>query len=123
PRRDLFETPPTPPPPLLAKYLRVDDRVAAYLLGSDELDPRIRRYARKVIPDMPFEGLILDSGRKARFRAFLEHSAPEAQAIMYLKGPYGVGKRSIAEALCRERGVALLIVDLGHLVRAGDDFL
>ena len=41
---------------------------------------------------------------------------------MYLKGPYGAGKRSIAEALCRERGLALLIVDLGQLLTAGDDF-
>jgi ATP-dependent 26S proteasome regulatory subunit len=119
---ELLEEPSQPHPPLLAKYVRVDDRVAAYLLGSDDLDPRIRRYALKVIPEMQFDGLIFDSGLKARFRAFLEHSAPEAQAILYLKGPYGSGKRSIAEALCRERDMALLVVDLGHLLAAGDDF-
>jgi AAA+ superfamily predicted ATPase len=119
---ELFEEPSQPHPPLLAKYLKVDDRVAAYLLGSDELDLRIRRYARKVVPQMPFDGLILDSGLKARFRGFLEHSTPEAPAIMYLKGPYGAGKRSIAEALCRERSMALLTVDLGHLLTVGDDF-
>ena len=119
---EIFEEPSQPHSPLLAKYLKVDDRVVSYLLGSDELDLKIRRYARKTLPDRQFDGLILDSGLRAKFLGFLEYSAGEERALMYLRGPYGAGKRSIAEALCRERGLALLIVDLGQLLTAGDDF-
>jgi len=119
---ELFEEPSQPHAPLLAKSLKVDDRVVGYLLGSDELDTRIRRYARKVIPEIQFDRLVLDPGLTARFRGFLEDCAPEEQAILYLKGPYGIGKRCVAAALCRERGLALLIVDVGHLLTVGDDF-
>src|SRR5215467_8914593 len=40
-----IEDPSQPHQPLLAKYLKVDGRIVRYLLGSDELDPRIQPYA------------------------------------------------------------------------------
>ncbi len=37
----LFDDPTQPQPPLLSKYLKVDERVVGYLLGSDEPDDRL----------------------------------------------------------------------------------
>ena len=37
--------------------------------------------------------------------------------IVCLHGPYGVGKQSTAEAVCREQGLRLLVIDLEHLSR------
>ena len=38
--------------------------------------------------------------------------------VFYFQGPYGVGKQSAAEALCRELGRRLLVVDGERLINA-----
>ena len=38
---------------------------------------------------------------------------PHETFVFYFQGPYGVGKRSTAEALCQALGIGLLVVD-GH---------
>ena len=47
---ELFDEPSQPRASLLGKCLRVDDRVSAFLLGSDALDARLSTYCQKVIP-------------------------------------------------------------------------
>ncbi|HEX2642153.1 MAG TPA: AAA family ATPase, partial [Thermoanaerobaculia bacterium] len=41
--------------------------------------------------------------------------------VLYLQGPYGVGKETVAEALCREAGLGLLVIDLERLLAADDE--
>ncbi len=50
------------------------------------------------------------------------HSRNQAdgELILYLQGPYGVGKESTAAALCRELGLGLLVVDGEKLLHAED---
>jgi hypothetical protein len=120
----LFEDPSRPQPPLLARYLKVEERVAAWLLGADDLDARLAPYARRVEPAARLEDLVLPEEWKRRVQALAEAGADGA--VLYLQGPYGVGKETLAEALCAERGVSLLVVELdrllaAHSAHAGDD--
>ena len=55
----LFDDPSHHQPPLLSKYLKVDERVVNYLLGSDELDARLLPYARYTVPQTRLEHLFL----------------------------------------------------------------
>ena len=119
---ELVEDPSQPRPPLLGKYLKVDDRVVAYLLGSDDLDGRIRAYTRKVTPEAQLDRLPSDSTLESKLRGFLEGQTEDSRTILYLQGPYGTGKQSIAEALCRERGSTLLVVEVEHLMAGEDSF-
>ncbi|HEX2222604.1 MAG TPA: hypothetical protein VHN15_00205, partial [Thermoanaerobaculia bacterium] len=120
----LFDDPSRPQPPLLARYLKVEERVAAWLLGADDLDARLAPFARRVEPAARLAGLVLPEEWKRRVLAL---AGPEAEsAVLYLQGPYGVGKESLAEALCAERGIGLLVVELdrllaAHPAHAGDD--
>lgn len=50
----LFDDPSHQNPPLLSKYLRVDERVVNYLLGSDDLDTRLQTCARLSVPQTCF---------------------------------------------------------------------
>jgi SpoVK/Ycf46/Vps4 family AAA+-type ATPase len=98
--------------------LRLDDRVTQYLLGSSEVDARLAGIARCIDPQVGVEDLILSRMEKEGLSR-LAVKAKHETTIFYLHGPYGVGKRSTAEALAHAAGKRLLIVD-GQRVAAAE---
>jgi SpoVK/Ycf46/Vps4 family AAA+-type ATPase len=115
----LFDDPSQQQPPLLGKYLKVDERVVNYLFDADELDARLLSYARHVAPQARLEELLLPADFKRRLVCLArENGTGENGLIFYFQGPYGVGKQTAAEALCRELGVGLLVVDGERLLNA-----
>ncbi|HWN43891.1 MAG TPA: AAA family ATPase [Thermoanaerobaculia bacterium] len=113
-----FDDPSRPQPPLLARYLRADARVAAWLFGDDGIDGRLAPYARRVEPAARLEEIVQEPALKERLLAL---AGQEGNRVLYLQGPFGVGKETTAEALCRELGVLLLTVDLERLLAAPED--
>ncbi|MDY6918288.1 MAG: ATP-binding protein [Chloroflexota bacterium] len=97
----------------LSQVLSIDQRVVGYLLGSDQLDARVALFAELVEPGVGWPELILPEDVKDRLRG-LPHRDRDG-LVCYLHGPYGVGRRTAAEAMCREAGVQLLVVDVGRL--------
>jgi len=108
----LTEDPGHRDPTLLSRYLKPEDRVVDFLLGSDEPDPRLGPYARAVEPRARLDGLLLPDALRERLRALARGGA---DAVFYLQGPYGVGKRSVAEAVCAEAGRGLVTVDAARM--------
>src|SRR5262249_11092531 len=117
---ELVEEPSQPHPPLLAKYLKVDERIAQYVLGSDALDGRIQPYTVLREPPAPPDTLLVDNDITHRLGRFVWNSTPTGRVIVYLRGPYGVGKQSTAEAVCGEQGLRLLVADLEQLTGDGE---
>lgn len=109
-------------PPLLSQYLRPDERIVDYLLDSDDVDFRLRHHVRTLEPQRSMEDLLFPSDFKDRLTALLDRgsAADSKDIIFYFQGSYGVGKRSLAEALCRELGIGLLVVDGKALQNAGE---
>jgi len=105
----LFDDPSQTQPPLLGKYLKVDERVVSYLFESDELDARLLPYARSVAPRARIDDLLLPDDLKRRL-VLLARSQGEPPTF-YFQGPYGVGKQTAAEALCQKLGCCLLVVN------------
>ena len=106
----LFEDPAQQQAPLLGKYLRVDERIAGHLLGSDEPDARLLPYVHPVRGDAALEGLILSPEIKTRIAPVFDQTVTTG-GLLYLQGPSGVGKRTTAEALCKRAGIRLLTLD------------
>src|SRR5262249_13687048 len=119
---EIFEETSRPQPPLLARYLKLDDRVIAYLLGSDQLDARIWQFTRLVMPEVELKGLFLNSDLIGKLQTLASRRI-SGRGLVYLQGPYGTGKRTIAGAVCRVWSSALLVVDVEHLLSCGDSFL
>jgi ATPase family associated with various cellular activities (AAA) len=117
---EMVEDPSRPQPPLLAKYLKVDGRIAQYLLGSDELDDRIAPYAAVREPHACLDTLLVLDDITRRVVEFVRSDLPTSGVIVYLRGPYGVGRQSTAAAVCKEEDVRLLVVDLERLGSDGD---
>jgi SpoVK/Ycf46/Vps4 family AAA+-type ATPase len=109
----LLDDPAQPQPPLLSKYLKVDERVVNYLLDSDELETRLLPYAQYILPQTRLENLFLPEEVKRRLVLLVRDLSG---LIFYFQGPYGVGKQTTAAALCRELGLGLLTVEGDRLL-------
>ena len=105
--------------PRLARALELDEHVATYLQGADELDPRLQPHARLLQPRARLEDLLLPEALKAGLARFVEQSAP--RAMVHLQGPGGTGKRTLVEALCRQLGLPLLTADCAGLIVSGEE--
>jgi AAA+ superfamily predicted ATPase len=117
----LFADPSQHQPPLLSQYLKVDERVVSYLLGSDELDARLLPYARHIPSQIQLRDLLVPADVKHRLILLAGGQTANNKdkgLILYLQGPYGVGKQATAEALCHELGVGLLVVDGERVLEA-----
>jgi SpoVK/Ycf46/Vps4 family AAA+-type ATPase len=120
---ELLEEASQPRPPLLAKYLKVDERIARYLFDSDALDESIRSYVRAVTPTTSLSDMVLDERIKHGLKALVSNPRGVDHLVIHLRGPYGIGKQSIAEALCREMHRNLIVVDLERLITDGEAVL
>ena len=115
----LFDDPSHQNPPLLGKYLKVDERVVNYMLDSDEIDTRLQACVQYNVTQARFEDLFLPSDVKRRLMSLTrDKRTVDDGLIFYFQGPYGVGKQITAEALCRNLGIGLLAVDGDRLLNA-----
>ncbi|MBT8438965.1 MAG: AAA family ATPase, partial [Gammaproteobacteria bacterium] len=106
----------TPKPSLLATYLKIDDRITAYLLGSDELDARLNQFSRTIDCQRNFSSLIIEQQLKNRMQGLLQKWPDTNGSVLYLQGPYGVGKQPLAEALCSQLGLSMLVINLDGIL-------
>jgi hypothetical protein len=107
--------------PLLARPLKVDERIVEYLLGSDRLDTRIAPFARLYSPDVSADDALFPADLLSSMVRLLS-SASEAGSVgplMYLHGPSGAAKRGCSHAGCRAIGRPFLLVDVDALIASG----
>ena len=109
-----FDYPSHPHPTMLGKYLRIDERIVSFLLGSDEPDARLLPFVSRVEPRTSLDGLVMAAERKKRLVLFA-HRKRECGILFYFQGPAGCGRQAVAEALCWELRLNLLVVDGGHV--------
>jgi hypothetical protein len=108
--------------PLLARAVRLDDRIAAYLLGSDRLDRRLGGIvvaeSRAIAPGAEAGLSALDPDTLAHLRTFAawwqrRKQLPEARAAVLLVGPDESITRAAARAVCAAARTPLLVADVG----------
>ncbi len=113
----IFDDPSHQHPPLLSKYLKVDDRIVGYLHGSDDPDSALKSIVRISLPRVESSDLVLAVDIKNRLMRMVKDQKTAARnLIFYFQGAYGVGKRLTAEALCKELGLNFLTVKLDQMV-------
>ena len=104
-------------PPLLSKYLKVDDRIVNYLYGLDDPDEGLKSFIKITSARVGSDELVLPSDMESRLVQVLQSNEAVAQPpIFYFQGPYGVGRQATAEAICRRQGLKVVIVNLDHLL-------
>lgn len=107
---------------LLNRFVKLDERIVNYLLGSDEIDFRLGRQVVLVEPGHTVDKLILPADLLNRLKLLIENHRGNRGLNLYFQGPYGVGKRSTASSLCHWADLKLLLVNAEHVPSADSDF-
>jgi hypothetical protein len=97
--------------------LRLDERIAAYLRGINQLDERVVPFLRTVPPAILSPACIELVERLAQ--TFEKHLSAKLWPVVNLTGPHGVGKQSVAGALCESIGLHLSGLDFNRLPGPG----
>jgi len=98
--------------PMISNFIKIDERVINFLLGFDELDLRIRDFCYIIKPKKSFDDLILPEDLNDKLLNMASwYSGNKLSSKLLFCGPPGSGKKSAAEAICKETGINLLIVN------------
>ena len=104
----------------LARRLRLEPRVADYLLGSDTPDERLKSTVLVTEPDVSWDQVVLPPEIRDRLGQLSKDieadTAGDAGVVLHLVGPPGAGKKTVAKALCHDLGKNLLVVDCAILL-------
>jgi len=99
-------------PVLLARYLKLDDRIAAFLIGATSIDSRLFPWYPPS-PSKDGEPLAARVERQlARWSRQWKWHAAEFPPVVLLHGRYGNGQLSAARAIADTIGRGLLVLDV-----------
>ena len=105
--------------PLQALRVKVDRNLALWLLGARA--SAAPAYLHPVQPRRVLEDARLTPERKADLLAYIRQQLSDGKPpLVEICGPPGVGKKFLAEGLCAELGLELLVTDCRDLVSALD---
>jgi DNA polymerase III delta prime subunit len=110
-------------PPLLARTLKLDDRIANFLLGQRQMDARLERCARLVVPHAGVGETMAGQEFYQRTERFLHGYFKDPQSaghnvLLYLHGPANSDQRLVVETACRNYDLPLLVADV-EAIKAG----
>jgi AAA+ superfamily predicted ATPase len=103
---------------LLSRALRPGERIVDFLLGSSELDSRLRAFACAVQPARPLASLHFPAELAEGLQRAANALSDEG-GILFFHGPSGAGKRAAAEALTAGAERPLLVADIRTAQVAG----
>jgi MoxR-like ATPase len=116
---ELADDPHQPQAPLIKKYIKLDERIMDYLIGSNTIDRRLCESVKCLTPVTELSSLALPQAQLIRLDHLIGQThATESRAVFYFQGQYGVGKQKCAEALSRRIEKKLLVVDLEILLNS-----
>lgn len=105
-------------------FLRADTRIVQYVLGNQAVDSRVMPLLR-FFPMLTWDKVAILEGLQRRLRILFEQVAgreTDQRPIFYLSGHSGVGKKTLARALCSDLSVALAVVDVRSFGRDAENF-
>ncbi|MFQ5630411.1 MAG: hypothetical protein ACE5I1_16695, partial [bacterium] len=108
--------------PIFHDIYQVDPRIIHYILGQRVVDERLESHLR-FLPPLAWENVVIANETKARFQMLVDSILSRQEAmILYLSGREGVGKKTIARAVCADLALPVAVTDLRGLFQDGDGF-
>ncbi len=111
----------------LSKFLKLDDRIVNYLLGVGCLCHEVESFSKLLFPESDLNDAGLSQEIKNQLiqltKSHIEDlNNGQSKLIYYFYGSYGSGKKSLAEAICKELEVPIVIVDIEELISGTPSF-
>ncbi len=100
----------------LASFLKLDQRILNYLLGDNSISGRLSDFVKFLPPnrftgEIPVNSVIKEKVLNLTKSYFSEQEKNRKKIIIYLHGPYGVGKRELVYSICGSLNCPLLYLD------------
>lgn len=109
--------------PLLSRLIKVDDRIISYILGGEQIDPKIEPFAELIQPQTDLEEMQLPEDQRRGLNSIIKNCKITGGGFFcFLQGPYGAGKKTVAQSLCKEWFIPILTVDVAALINREADF-
>ena len=104
------------PSPLISRFLKLDDRIANFLIGFGQIHARLEIFARLVSGQAKLDEVPVNEQIQSRIRSAIDwHYKQEPSRrepiVFHFSGPYGSGKRLLAQAICDEVKLPVLLVE------------
>lgn len=111
--------------PLSQRWMRLEERIAAYLLGVPDLDPLLAEWVRRCPREGNAPGADWTPGEYRERAARLVDACRRVgdhpgRPILHFHGRYGSGRRELAEQVCHGLGLPLLVASAARLPAAVD---
>ncbi len=105
----------------LTMPLKVDARIINYLLESDHPDANIESAIDLTSPDIALSSLVLATELTQQITRLSQLDEPmNAHMTLYFQGKYGIGRQTVASALCTIWQRRLLVVDTAQIIAHND---
>ncbi len=106
---------------ILSKFLKINERMVNFVTGFNRIDPRISPFTGIVQPKIKWADIIFHEQLKERIgfvtKKYLSDKKEAGKRLVYhFFGPYGSGKKSVAEAICQELVLPLVIINLKKML-------
>jgi SpoVK/Ycf46/Vps4 family AAA+-type ATPase len=104
--------------------LRADPRIVHYVTGDNAIDSRVLP-DWCFLPPVKWNQLVVDVRLRQRLQKLFQlamNSDTDRLPILHLYGRPGIGKKTLARALCSEMGLKLAVADVRSLLRAPETF-
>jgi SpoVK/Ycf46/Vps4 family AAA+-type ATPase len=108
------------PSPLIARYVKLDDRIVSFLLGTKSGDERLEEVVRLIEPGGETDETMIDPEMKRKLCDFA--ASRSGEAIFHLRGPYGSGREAMALAVAQHFGLPLILADAERMFDAPQPF-
>ncbi len=107
----------------LAQFLQINPRICEFLLGSNQIDGRLAGHAELLRPADAHQSSAVPETSAGVLRLveryLMNGSERGRKLVVYLLGPYGIGKHELVASICRRLGCAVLTLDTERLLAAG----
>ncbi|HEX8144685.1 MAG TPA: AAA family ATPase [Pyrinomonadaceae bacterium] len=109
---------------LLSKSFKLDERIFNYVLGLEATDEQLSSFTTHIAePRATLSESVLPTELKERLGGFLRRrndwrwaGPASTERVLLFEGAAGVGKKFVAEALCRHAGMSMLLADAALLL-------
>ena len=107
---------------LLSKSLKIDDRIANYLLANDTVDLKIHNKVNFLEVNVDLNHVFLSDTTKIGINTIEKHHEKERDnnIIILIQGNKGHGKKTIAREIANQWKIPLLEIDISSLINDED---
>ncbi|HYO13593.1 MAG TPA: AAA family ATPase [Thermoanaerobaculia bacterium] len=105
--------------PLPSRPLKLEDRIAGFLLGGESVAPAVQNFTERVLPGTDPERRLACEDLRQRVGELLRErlGGPEpGSLVLHLRGPWGTEKSALIRAVCADLGLPLVVGDLERML-------